>query len=242
MEALGAAVTDFKVGDRIFGFNDNGLCSHAEYLTIAADQPITTVPEGISYEQAAASAEAAHYAYNLINKRNIKTGDNVMLNGGTGAIGSAALQMLKAMDVTVTATCRTQHVDLVKEMGADRVIDYLQEDFTQDDAQYDFVFDAVGKSTYGKYKRLLKPGGVYLSSELGPGAQNLFLALVSPHVKFPVPTDIKRSLSAVKDLLAHGKFKPLMDRTYPLEEIREAFTYVDSGEKVGNVVLSMTDS
>jgi len=130
VEAVGKGVTAFKVGGRVFGFNDNGLCSHAEYLTIAADQPITTVPEGISYEQAAASAEAAHYAYNFINKVNIKAGDNVMLNGGTGAIGSAALQMLKAMDVTVTATCRTQHVDLVKEMGADKVIDYLQEDFT----------------------------------------------------------------------------------------------------------------
>lgn len=242
VKAVGAAMTDFKVGDRIFGFNDNGLCSHAEYLTIAADQPITTIPEGISYKQAAASAEAAHYAYNFINKVNIKAGDNVMLNGGTGAIGSAALQMLKAMGVMVTATCRTQHVDLVKEMGADKVIDYLQEDFTQDDAQYDFVFDAVGKSTYGKCKHLLKPDGVYLSSELGPGTQNPFLALVSPHVKFPVPTDIKRSLSVVKDLLAQGKFKPLIDRTYPLEEIREAFTYVDSGEKVGNVVLRMTDS
>lgn len=235
--AVGKDVTNFKVGDKVFGFNDNGIGSHAEYLTIAADGPLTTIPDGISYEQAAASAEAAHYAYNFINKVNIKADDNVMLNGGTGAIGSAALQMLKAMGVTVTATCRTQHIDLVKTMGADRVIDYLQSDFTQDEEQYDYVFDAVGKSTYGKCKRLLKPKGVYISSELGPGAQNPFLALVSPHVKFPVPTDIKRSLSIIRDLLVQGKFQPLIDRTYPLEAIREAFTYVNSGEKVGNVVL-----
>lgn len=237
--AVGKDVTAYQVGDRIFGFLDDGIGSHAEYFTISADGPLTTIPDGISYEKAAASAEAAHYAYNFINKVNIKAGDNVMLNGGTGAIGSAALQMLKAMGVTVTATCRTQHLELVKNMGADKVLDYLQDDFTQDDELYDFVFDAVGKSTYGKCKRLLKPKGVYISSELGPGAQNPFLALVSPHVKFPVPTDIKRSLGIIKDLLVQGKFQPLIDRTYPLEAIRAAFTYVNSGEKVGNVVLKM---
>lgn len=238
--AVGKDVTSFKVGDKVFGFVDDGIGSHAEYFTIPADGSLMTIPKGISYEQTAASAEAAHYAYNFINKVNIKAGDNVMLNGGTGAIGSAALQMLKAIGVTVTATCRTQHIELVKNMGADKVIDYLQEDFTQDDAQYDFVFDAVGKSTYGKCRRLLKPNGVYLSSELGPGAQNPFLALVSPHVKFPLPTDIKRSLGVVKDLLVQGKFQPLIDRRYPLEEIREAFTYVNGGEKVGNVLLKVS--
>ena len=247
VEAIGPAVTRFSVGDRVWGFDDNGLASHAQYLTIAEDKPISTIPEGISYEQAAASAEGAHYAYNFINKVKLQPGNKVMLNGATGAIGSAALQFLKYHEIYVTATANTKNIDLVKSLGADRVINYEQEDFTLDYDQYDFVFDAVGKSTFGKCRPLLKPGGIYISSELGPGAQNPFLALATPllggkKVRFPVPLNVPRSLEFTRKLLREGKFRPVIDRTYPLDEIREAFYFVHSGQKTGNVLLTMNDN
>ena len=246
IEAIGKDVKQFKIGDRVWGFDDNGLGSQAEYMTLREDKAMIRIPDNITYQEAAASAEAAHYAYNFINKVNINPGDKVMLHGATGAIGSAALQFLKNMGATVTATCRGQHIELIKSLGADKVIDYEQEDFTKDKEQYHFVFDAVGKSTFSKCKPLLYPGGVYISSELGPGAQNPFLALITPllggkKVKFPIPLDIKGSLQFIKNLLEQGKFKPLIDHEHPyqLENITAAYHYVASEQKVGNVVLQV---
>lgn len=244
IEAAGDQVSGFKAGDHVFGFDDNGLASHAEYLAIDAAKGIATIPESCSYEQAAASIEGAHYAYNFINKVQLNPGDHVLVNGASGAIGSAAVQLLKYYGAVVTAVCNTKNIDMAKAIGADRVIDYLQEDFTKDDQQYDFVFDAVGKSTFNKCKPLLKPGGTYISSELGWMAQNLFYALFTPlfsrkKVRFPVPVDIPGSVQLVKKLMAEGKFKPVIDRTYPLSETAEAFRYVLTGEKTGNVVLNI---
>jgi NADPH:quinone reductase-like Zn-dependent oxidoreductase len=241
--AIGAKVTGFKVGDRVWGFRDEGRGSHAQYFAMKESAEITTIPEGISFETAAASAEGAHYAINFINKVTLKPGDKVLVNGATGAIGSAAVQLLKNEGIFVTATCATKHVDAVRALGADRVIDYLTDDFTKDADTYAFVFDAVGKSTFGQCKALLAPKGIYLSSELGPNMQNPLLALVGPfmpgkRVIFPVPTNIKGSLKRMSDLLAQRKFKPLIDRPYPLESIAEAFTYVNSGQKIGNVILT----
>lgn len=167
----------------------------------------------------------------------------MMLNGATGAIGSAALQMLKYYGAEVTAVGNTPNLDLLKSLGADRVIDYHKEDFTRDRGQYDFVFDAVGKSSFGKCKPLLKPGGVYISSELGPNAENPFLALWTPvsggkQVRFPLPTDRKGSIVFIKKLLEEGKFKPVIDRRYPLADVAEAFRYVLTGQKTGNVILT----
>jgi NADPH:quinone reductase-like Zn-dependent oxidoreductase len=168
-------VTNFKVGDKVWGFDDNGLGSQAQYMTLSANKAIITMPENCSYAQAAASAEAAHYAYNFINKVNLKPGQKVLVNGATGGIGSAAVQMLTQMGIQVTAVVNTKNLELVKSLGANQVIDYTKEDFTKDTEKYDFIFDAVGKSTFGKCKHLLKPNGIYISSELGPGAQNPLL-------------------------------------------------------------------
>lgn len=244
VEAVGTNVQTFKPGDRVCGFDDQGLGSHAQYLVVPHTKAIITLPDNITYEQAAASLEAAHYAINFLNKLPLQAGQTVMLNGGTGAIGSAMVQFLKNKGVAVTATCRTEHLELVRSLGAQKVIDYTREDFTQDERQYDFVLDAVGKSTFGKCKRLLKPGGIYISSELGPGAQNPFLALLTPltggkKVIFPLPTDIKASLAHIKSMWEQGAFSPLIDKRYPLEKIGEAFVYVASEQKVGNVVLSL---
>lgn len=239
--ALGEGVEHLQVGERVFSFEDNVLSSHAEYLTIAAEK-VLIIPENIDFEQAAASVEGAHYAFNFINKVPLQSGQRVLVNGATGAIGSAALQFLKHLGVEVTAVCNTKNIELIRSLGADRVIDYEKEDFTQDDQQYHFVFDAVGKSTFGKCRRLLLPGGVYISSELGPGAQNPFLALLTPwfgkkKVAFPLPVDIPRSLRFIRELLASGAFRPVIDRRYRLEEIAEAYRYVASGQKTGNVII-----
>lgn len=246
VEAVGANVSAFKAGDKVWGFNDNGLPSHAEYLALSAEQAILPVPEGISYEQAAASAEAAHYAYNFLNKVPLNPGQRALVNGGTGAIGSAAIQFLKFRGIHVTAVCGTERLAVVQSLGADQVVDYQRTDFTQTEARYDFVFDAVGKSTFFKCQRLLKEGGVYLSSELGPYAQNLFLPLAAPFMKrkviFPIPSNIKESMAFTSGLLEGGQFRPLIDRRYPIEDIRAAFEYVASGQKIGNVILSPTKS
>jgi NADPH:quinone reductase-like Zn-dependent oxidoreductase len=229
--ALGKDVTTFQVGDRVWGFDDTGAGTHAQYADL-------------DYAQAAASAEGAHYAINFLRKVPAEPGRRALVNGATGAIGSAAVQLLKHGGVHVTAVCGTPQLALVQSLGADRVIDYLAADFTKEDARYDFVLDAVGKSTFGACRPILEPRGVYLSSELGPRAENLYLPLITPlfggkRVRFPVPVDIKSSLRLIGELVEKGKFRPVIDRSYRIEEIRDAFTYVASGRKIGNVILTM---
>jgi len=248
IEVVGKNVKSFKVGDKVFGFNDQGSGSHAQYLTISEEKALTTIPRNITYEQAAASTEGAHYAYNFIKKVNIKSGQKILVNGATGAIGSAAVQLLKYFNVYVTAVCNTKNIGLVESLGANKVIDYTKQDFTEDEEKYNFVFDAVGKSSFAKCKPLLQPGGVYISSDLGYMAQNIFLPLITPIIKpmignkktiFPLPTDIKGSLLLIKDLIEQGKFKTVIDRKYPLEQIIEAYKYVEKGQKTGNVVITV---
>ena len=244
VHAIGKSVTRFKVGDRVWGFDDQGLGSHSQYLTLSQSKAMAEVPDGISFEQAAASAEGAHYALNFLNKLALQPGHMVMLNGATGAIGSALLQLIKHQGAHVTATCATAHIERIRALGADRVIDYSVDDFTQDPARYDVVFDAVGKSTFDRCRALLKPRGVYISSELGPYLQNPLLALVTPllggkKVAFPLPFNPQASLDFIKGLLAKQAFSPLIDRTFPLERIQDAFKLTLSGEKIGNVVLTL---
>ena len=247
IESTGKSVSSLKAGDKVFGFDDQGSESQAQYLAIKEDK-VMTMPENISYEQAAASSEGAHYAYNFINKVDLKKGQNVLVNGATGAIGSAAVQLLKYFDVNVTAVCSTKNIELVKSLGADKVIDYTKEDFTKEKQIYDYVFDAVGKSSFFESKQLLQPGGVYISSDLGYMAQNIFLPLLTSIIKpltgnrrsvFPTPVDIMGSLLLIKKLIEEEKFKAVIDRTYPLEQIVEAYRYVEKGQKTGNVVITL---
>jgi NADPH:quinone reductase-like Zn-dependent oxidoreductase len=245
IEALGKSVSSLKIGDRVFGFDDAGAGSHAQYVAITEDK-VLTIPGNISYAQAAASSEGAHYAYNFINKVNLKKAQHVLVNGATGAIGSAAVQLLKSFDVNVTAVCATKNIELVKSLGADKVIDYKKEDFTKDKHKYDLVFDTVGKSSFFKCKQLLQPGGVYISSDLGYLAQNIYLPLITRVIKplienkktiFPIPKDIRASLLVIKRLIEQDKFEAVIDREFPLERIVEAYKYVEKGHKTGNVVI-----
>ena len=249
IEEIGKDVTSIKVGDRVFGFNDQGSGAHAQYLKITEDNAVA-IPQNTSYEQAAASSEGAHYAYNMINKVDLKSGQKVLVNGATGAIGSAAVQLLKYFDVYVTAVCNSKNIELVKSLGADKVIDYTKKDFTKDEEKYNCVFDAVGKSSFAKCKPLLQSGGIYSSSDLGYMAQNIFLPIITPITSklpgqsgkktiFPMPVDVRRSLLLIKKLIEEGKFKTVIDRSYPLEEIVEAYRYVEKGQKTGNVVINV---
>lgn len=250
IEAVGSSVKSFKVGDKVFGFDDGGLGSYAEFMTISQEKAFDVMPGNISFDLAAASLEGAHYGYNFINKVEIKKGDKVLVNGASGGIGSATVQLLNYFGAEVTAVCNTKNIELVKSLGAVKVFDYLKEDFTKDSEKYDFVFDSVGKSSFGKCKTIMKPGGVYISSELGAGAQNIFLSLVTAifgkipgqsgkKVKFPYPPDIKRTIRLIKELIEKNKFRPVIDSSYPLEKIADAFRYVLKGQKTGNVVITI---
>lgn len=241
VESVGEKVTEWQPGDQVWGFDDNSLPSHAEYMCTKPTKNVQRMPEGVTFEEAVACLEGGHYAINFLNKVKVQAGQRAMVNGGTGAIGSMIVQMLKADGLEVTATCRAEHIERVKKLGADKVMDYTSEDFTQEGTLYDFVFDAVGKSSFGACRKLLKPNGTYISSELGPGNENIYLPLTTrfsaQKVKFPMPSNIPTSLTLLKDRIEKGQLKPLIDSIRSLDEIQDAFTYVNSGLKVGAVVI-----
>ena len=244
IEAIGKEVRSFKPGDQVFGYNDKTFGAHAEYMVMREEGPITTKPASMTYEEAAPMIEGAHYALCDIRAAKIQSGQKVLINGATGAIGSAAVQIVRSMGAEVTAVCGTKHVELVKSLGANEVIDYTKEDFTQLPQTFDVVFDAVGKSSFGKCKPLLKEKGIYMSTELGYMSQNPFLALVTPllggkKLLFPIPTISKEDVVFFKELYEAGKYKPLIDRQYPLEQVFEAYKYVETGQKIGNVVITV---
>ncbi len=246
IEDVGSEVTLFKKGDKVFGYDDETFGGHAEYLTISENKAIETIPENLTFKQAAPLLEGAHYALCNIRASKISSGQKAMVYGATGAIGSAAVQILKYWGVTVTAVCNTKNVELVKSLGADLVIDYQTQDFTQTNEKYHFIFDAVGKSSYGACKPLLTDKGIYVSTELGKNAENVYLALLTPIFKgkkviFPIPTIDKQDVFFLKKLVSEGKFRAVIDREYRLDQIVEAYKYVESGQKTGNVILKIVN-
>ena len=246
VEAVGSSVTSFEVGDRVFGYNEGPFGAHAEYMSIPENGSVATMPANVTYLQAAPGMEGAHYALAHIRAAKIHSGQDILVYGATGAIGSAAVQLLKSMGAHVTAVCGTDHVELVRGLGADRVIDYMAEDFTKDQHKYDVVLDSVGKSSFSQCRSLLKPRGIYISSELGPLAQNPVLALIAPlrggkRVMFPIPKHDQLMVRHFSKMIESGEFRPVIDRTYPLDQIVEAYRYVEAGQKTGNVVISLEE-
>jgi len=246
IEDVGKNVLSFDKGDKVFGFTDQNFGGHAEYMTIAEHEPIAIMPNNLNFNEAAPIAEGAHYALCDIRASKIKSGQYVLVYGATGAIGSAAVQLLKYFGTNVTAVCNTKNVVLVKSLGADVVIDYQQQDFTLTEQKFDFIFDAVGKSSFKQCKPLLNKKGIYISTELGKNAENIFFALTTPFfsnkkVLFPMPSINKQDVIFLKELVEIGKFKPVIDRYYKLEKIVEAYKYVESGQKTGNVVLKIVE-
>jgi NADPH:quinone reductase-like Zn-dependent oxidoreductase len=240
----GSGVTEYIAGDRVWGFDDNGLASQAQFLTIAQDAAVAKIPPGIDDAQAAASAEGAHYALNALKRAGYVPGQRVCVYGATGAIGSAAVQLLAHQESDVTAFCGGEHADLVRGLGATTVVDHTTQELATYPDRFDLVLDAVGKTTFAASKPLLGNGGRYVSSELGPHGQNLYLALTTrlrpgPTVHFPLPTGRRHSIHHMTGLLASGRFRPLIDRHFPLEHARSAYEYVLTGQKLGNVILDV---
>lgn len=246
IDAVGDGVTEFAVGQDVFGYDGVNFGGQAEYTTIHESGMVARIPAGMTYLEVVPSTEGAHYALNIIRAAGIAAGQNVLIYGATGAIGTAAVQLVKHLGARVTAVCDTTNIDLVASLGADRVIDYTREDFTRLGEQFDVVLDAVGKSSFGRCKALLKPRGRYVSTDLGRGWQNPALALGTAlfgrkRVLFPIPKDTKADIIFLKGLMEIGAFRPVIDRTFSLDEIAVAYRYVESGVKVGNVVIRVAD-
>lgn len=245
IEMIGKDVTLFKPGDAVFGFNDKTFGGHAEYLAVPESSALSTIPANMDFETAAALTEGSHYALVNIRAAKVEKGQNVLVYGATGAIGSAAVQLLTYFGANVTAVCNSKNVELVKNLGANVVIDYQTQDFTKLKDRYDFIFDAVGKSSFGECKPLLTENGIYISTELGKNGENILLAITTSFGKgkrllFPLPTITRDDVEFIKKLAENGHFKPVIDRTYRLDQIVEAYRYVETGTKTGNVILKVS--
>jgi len=244
--AIGEQVTSFKIGDKVMGFGSGFGCgSHAEFMLMKESKAVkrmVSCPEQLTYEEAAACIEGAFYSQGGVRKLNLQPGQKALVIGATGAIGSATVQLLKPFGVHITAVCRGQHVDLVKSLGAEITVDYEKEDWSKRNYQYDYIFDSVGITTFNKCKHLLTKKGRFLSA--GGSISNVFTVLAAPLKRgkkgvFWASMNVKEGLMFITDEIKKGRFKPVIDRKYPLEKIAEAFDYVSSKQKVGNVILSM---
>jgi NADPH:quinone reductase-like Zn-dependent oxidoreductase len=245
VEALGAGVTAFAPGDRVFGLSPEVYGAHAEYLCVAAGGAIATLPAGTRFGEAVV-CEGAWYADTVLRALRLGPGHQILIHGASGAIGTAAVQLAKARGAVVTAVVATRHLDLARSLGAARVLDYTAQDFTQIDDRFDFVFDAVGKTTYGRCRRLLKPAGVFAVTDLGPWGQNVLLAIGSSltrrqRVVFPLPQvqQARAVVELVRTGIEAGDYRPVIDRRYPLAAIADAYRYVQTQRKTGVVVIDM---
>jgi NADPH:quinone reductase-like Zn-dependent oxidoreductase len=242
IEAIGKEVKTFKPGDKVFGLSTWNFGTHAEYICMPEKKSITTMPSNMTYHEAAAVCDGLMLAITYIRKIDFKTKPKILINGASGSIGSAAVQLAKHYGADVTAVCNTKNLELLRSLGASEVIDYTKDDFTKNGKLYDVVLDAVGKSSFFRCKKILKSRGVYFSTELGYLSQNVFLPLLTTlfsrkKVKFPIPTDSKEDIILFKGLIESGNYKAVIDRKYPLEQIIEATKYVETEQKTGNVVI-----
>jgi NADPH:quinone reductase-like Zn-dependent oxidoreductase len=242
VEAVGAEVTDFEVGDHVFGVTGNS--AHAELVSIRERGAIEHKPAGMSFEEAAAVCDGASLALACLRKANIREGTRVLVYGASGSVGTAAVQLARALGAHVTAVCNTKNVELVRSLGADVVVDYLREDFTKRGETYDVVFDAVGKTSFRRTRRSLDPSGVYVSTDPGFMWHVLPLALATKwigkrKVAMGITRYTKQDVLFLKELIEAGKYRAVIDRSYPLEDVVEATRYVETGQKTGNVVLTV---
>lgn len=247
----GEDVTSYAAGDRVFGFVDGRPGAHAELVAAAADGLVAPVPEGWDLADAAPGMEGAHYAHAFLRVTGPGPGDRTLVLGATGSIGTAAVQLLRAEGVEVTAACDRLppgRPDLLTELGAARVVELEGErGLDSVGSGFDAVLDATGHSSFAATRRVLRPGGSFVSSDLGHGGQNVLLAAAGPlaravgrrHVRFPLPHEDAALAGHLFGLMDSGTYRPVVDRTYRFDELREAYAYVDSGRKVGNVVVTM---
>jgi NADPH:quinone reductase-like Zn-dependent oxidoreductase len=244
VESIGEGVSRFAVGDRLFGYDDTRFGGHAEYLVIRQDAALATMPDGRGFEVMAPATEGSHYALAYIRAAGVDDSSEVLVYGATGAIGSAAVQIIKSLGAHVTAVCSSEHIHLVAGLGADRVVDRTTTDFTADVQRYDLVFDAVGKCSFRQCRNLLKAHGIWTSTDLGPLSQNPLLVVATRfsrgrRVLFPFPRIDQKMVEYLKGLVESRQFTPVIDHIYRLEEIVEAYRYVETQQKIGNVVITV---
>jgi NADPH:quinone reductase-like Zn-dependent oxidoreductase len=242
VEALGSAVTEFAVGDRVFGTSGLRFGAHAEFMCIRESARIAHMPSGLTFEDAAPICDGALNALMCLKVADLREGRRILIYGASGAIGTAGVQLARYFGADVTAVCNTKNLELVRSLGADRVIDYTKEDFTKNGETYDVIFDAVGKHSFSRCKGSLEPGGIYLPTD---GPRNLILALLpkrpgAKRVVFQIPPRIpKQDVLFLMELVEAGNYRPVIDRRYPLEDVVEATRYVETQQKTGNVVLTI---
>jgi NADPH:quinone reductase-like Zn-dependent oxidoreductase len=242
--AVGRGVTEFAVGDRVFGVS--GFGAHADYVCLRQDRPLTRLPEGMTFAEAAAVCDGAMSAFSCLRNADLRPGRSLLIYGASGSIGSAAVQVAKSAGTDVTAVCSTKHVELVRSLGADRVIDYTREEYIRKGETYDVIFDAVGKTSFRRCRRGLRKGGLFIETDAGFLAHAPLLALLThwigdKRVIMGITRYTKADLLVLKELIEAGKYRAVIDRTYPLEQVVEATRYVETGQKVGNVVLTVID-
>ncbi|MBA2424142.1 MAG: NAD(P)-dependent alcohol dehydrogenase [Actinobacteria bacterium] len=242
VEAVGATVTEFEVGDPVFGVK--GFGAHAEFVCILESAGLAHKPAGMTFEEAAAVCDGAIIALACLRKADLGQGRSILVYGASGSIGTAAVQLAKYFGADVTAVCNTKNLELVRSLGADRVIDYTRKDFTKNGETYDVIFDAVGKHSFRRCRRSLKPGGIYIETDLGFLWHVPMLALLTrrigdKRVTLPIPKYTKENVRFLKELIEAGKYRAVIDRRYPLEDVVEATRYVETGQKTGNVVLTV---
>lgn len=243
VEAVGEGVTKFVHDERVFGLTPGGYGAHAEYLCVPADGAVSLMPPGKRFREVVV-CEGAWYADTNLKKFNLEPGHKILIYGASGAVGSAAVQLSKFYGASVTAVVSTPHLDLARRLGADRVVDYTVEDFTKIGETFDFILDAVGKTTFFRCRPLLKPQGVYAATDLGPWWQNLMLPIWSSltgsgRVVFPMPHSSQSFVDFLKARIEAGEFHAVIDRTYPLRDIADAYRYVETEQKAGIVVIEV---
>ena len=242
VEAVGPSVKEFSVGDKVFGSSGLRFGAHAEFMCIRESRRIAHMPAGMSFAEAAPICDGALNALMCLKVADLKKGRRILIYGASGAIGTAGVQLARHFGADITAVCSTKNLELVKSLGADRVIDYTQEDFTKNRQTYDVIFDAVGKHSFSRSRGSLEPDGLYLPTD---GVENLFLALWTPRfagkkVVFQIPPrQTKQDVLFLKKLVEAGEYRPVIDRCYPLEQVIEATRYVETQQKTGNVVLTV---
>jgi NADPH2:quinone reductase len=240
--AVGAGVSRFAVGDEVFGFTGFSIGAYAEYKCLPQTGSLAHKPRSVTHEEAAAAVDGATTAlFFLRDKASIQPGQNVLIIGASGSIGTYAVQLAKHFGARVTGVCSTRNVDLVTSLGADSVIDYTRTDFTRGGERYDIIFDTVGKSSYGRCRRSLTERGRYVSTV---GLDNAVLALVTPvtggrRVVTGMSVRKDKALPFLRDLIEAGQLRIVIDRRYALADIVEAHRYVDTGHKRGNVAVSV---
>ncbi|MGP0004117.1 MAG: NAD(P)-dependent alcohol dehydrogenase [Acidimicrobiales bacterium] len=246
VDAVGPVVTRYKIGDRVFGVTANGMGAHAEFVCLSEDTPLATMPASMTFEEAAAVCVGAIQALTCLRPVALRKGQRILIYGASGSVGTAAVQLAKHFGADVTAVCNTKNVEIVRSLGADAVIDYTKEDFTRNGQTYDVIFDAVGKHSFRRCRGSLVRGGTYAVADLGFLWQNPFLALMTSvigtrRVKLPFARhpDAKKDVLLLKELIEVGRYRAVIDRCYPLQQVVDATVYVETQQKTGNVVLTI---